>query len=141
MSVIPSKQFYYCFSCGAGGNAIVSTATAILGVDLTLPGSGYITPPKVVFNDDCGKGKGASGRAVINDKGEVVQVIMEETGVGYLPFPDGSQGGDGTTYANPNETIIKRADGTYHNTPYKPGVVVEVLKVMKLHILVVLKKM
>ena len=22
MSVIPGKQFYYCFSCGAGGNAI-----------------------------------------------------------------------------------------------------------------------
>ena len=139
---------------GAGGNAIVSTATAILGVDLSLPGSGYITPPKVVFNDDCGKGKGASARAVLgpvkkvddnfvadttvkkNEDGTypegtnlgVVSVVMEETGVGYLPFPDGSQGGDGTTYANPNETIIKRADGTYHNTPYKPGVVVEVFE-------------
>ena len=51
---------------------------------------------------------------------------MEETGIGYIPFPDGSQGGDGTTYAKPNETIIKKVDGTYHDTPYKPGVVVDV---------------
>jgi len=111
---------------GAAGNAIISAGSAILGIDVILPGTGYVTPPKVVFNDDCGKGKGASGKAVINDKGEVVQVIMEQTGTGYLSVPDGSQGGDGTTYANPDETIIKRADGTYDDAPYKPGIVVEV---------------
>ena len=228
---------------GAIGNAIVSTATAILGVDLTLPGSGYVSPPRIRFNDDCGKGKGASGRAVLgpvkkvvnktiignltansdqitnvsntdgivigsaveidgdntvnNSEGDgtitlpdgakirsidtntgtltinkvamgsgsttgtvfsiyesgnveyekdnsvtknedgtypegtnlgVVSVIMEQTGSGYLPFPDGSQGGDGTTYAKPDDTIIKRADGTYHDTPYQPGTVVEVFQ-------------
>ena len=111
---------------GAAGNAIISAGSAILGIDVILPGTGYVTPPKIVFNDNCGKGKGASGKAVINDKGEVVKVIMEETGTGYLPVPDGSQGGDGATYANPDETIIKNADGTYHDAPYKPGVVVEV---------------
>ena len=55
----------------------------------------------------------------------ITGVIIDNTGIDYLPAPDGSQGGDGHTWAEADETTIKREDGTY-DTPYKPGTVVEV---------------
>ena len=55
----------------------------------------------------------------------VTQIIMDDTGIDYLPAPDGSQGGDGRTWADADETTIRRADGTY-DTPYKPGTVIPV---------------
>jgi len=93
-------------------------------VDIILPGSGYSSPPLISFTDSCGKGGGASGRAVISN-GEVVNVIMNDTGSDYITSPDGSQGGDGTTWAEADETTVKRADGTY-DTPYQPGTVITV---------------
>ena len=50
---------------------------------------------------------------------------MDDTGIDYLPSPDGSQGGDGSVWAEADETTIKREDGTY-DPPYKPGTVIEV---------------
>jgi len=55
----------------------------------------------------------------------VTQIIMDNTGIDYLPAPDGSQGGDGRTWAESDETTIKRGDGTY-DMPYKPGEVIPV---------------
>ena len=45
---------------------------------------------------------------------------MDDTGIDYIPSPDGSQGGDGRTWAEKDETTVKRSNGTY-DTPYKPG--------------------
>ena len=109
---------------GATGNVIIGTLGSLLGVDIITPGGGYIGPPQLKFNDSCGNGTGASGTAVIED-GKVVKVIMDDTGTGYLGAPDGSQGGDGRTWANKDETTVKREDGTY-DTPYKPGTVITV---------------
>ena len=110
-------------SGGAKGNAIIGLTGTLLGVDIITPGGDYIGPPKLKFNDSCKKGVGASGRAVVED-GRVVKVIMDDTGTGYLPAPDGSQGGDGRTWAESNETTVKRADGTY-DTPYSPGAIIK----------------
>jgi|9_EtaG_2_1085328.scaffolds.fasta_scaffold01822_5 hypothetical protein len=41
----------------------------------------------------------------------IVDVIVEDGGTGYLPFPDGSTGGDGRTYSRPNDTRIQYSDG------------------------------
>lgn len=120
----PTIQFFGGGGSGAAGNAIISTAGTLLGVDIILPGSGYSSPPLVSFVDSCGKGGGASGTAVISN-GEVVNVIINDTGSDYLTSPDGSQGGDGTTWAEADETTVKRADGTY-DTPYQPGTVITV---------------
>ena len=109
-------------SGGAKGNAIIGLTGTLLGVDIITPGGDYIGPPKLKFNDSCKKGVGASGRAVVED-GRVVKVIMDDTGTGYLPAPDGSQGGSGRTWAENNETTVKRADGTY-DTPYQPGAII-----------------
>ena len=109
---------------GATGNVIIGTLGSLLGVDIITPGGGYIGPPQLKFNDSCGNGTGASGTAVIED-GKVVKVVMDDTGTGYLDAPDGSQGGDGRTWADKDETTVKREDGTY-DTPYKPGTVITV---------------
>ena len=128
----PTVEFIGGGGSGATGNVIVSALTSVLGVDIITPGGGYIGPPRIKFNDSCDKGKGAVGRAII---GEILQpdgtttvgvtkVVMDDTGTDYLPVPDGSQGGDGRVWSTPEETTVKRADGTY-DTPYKPGTVVD----------------
>ena len=120
----PTIQFFGGGGSGAAGNAIIGAAGTLLGVDILLPGSGYTDVPFVSFEDSCGKGGGASGTAVIQD-GQVVDVIMNDSGTGYIPAPDGSQGGDGTTWADADETTVKKVDGTYE-VPYSPGEVITV---------------
>ena len=61
-------------------------------------GSGYTRKPFVKFIDNCGNGNGASGTAIVEDE-QVVGVVINDPGYGYLPVPDGSQGGDGRTWA------------------------------------------
>ena len=120
----PTVEFVGGGGSGAKGNAIVSALTTVLGVDIITPGGDYIGPPRVKFIDACNKGKGATGRAVVED-GKVVRVIMDDSGIDYIPNFDGSQGGDGNVWAESDETTVLRADGTY-DTPYKPGTVIEV---------------
>lgn len=115
----PLVEFFGGGGLGAEGNAIVSSAGNILGVDITNPGSGYLSAPFINFNDLCGTGNGASGRVVISN-GQVVNVIIDEPGVGYLPSPNGNRGGDGRTWATANQTTVKRNNGVY-DTPYDPG--------------------
>jgi len=183
----PIVQFYGGGGSGASGNAIISATGDILGVDIVTSGSGYTSAPTINFIDNCGKGRGARGRAILGPidpsftggtpvtaggtlvtaggtggipvtaggtggtpvtAGEtpvtaggipvtaggvgtgtggvgVIQVIIENPGFEYLPSPDGSLGGDGRVWAEPEQTTIQRVDGTY-DTPYDPGEVYEV---------------
>ena len=57
--------------------------------------------------------------------GQIIAVIIDKPGFGYLPDFDGSRGGDGRVWARPDQITIKRKDGTY-DTPYDPGEVFEV---------------
>ena len=120
----PTVEFIGGGGDGARGNAIVSALTTVLGVDIIFPGQNYSTPPRVKFIDACQKGKGAKARAILED-GKVVRVVMDDTGIDYIPNYDGSQGGDGRTWAEKDETTVKRVDGTY-DSPYRPGNVVRV---------------
>ena len=135
----PTVEFIGGGGSGASGNAIVSFATTLLGVDVITPGGGYIGPPRIKFNDSCNTGKGAVGRAIMAPDGGIItntndpnygkptlrveKVVMDDTGIDYLHSADGSQGGDGRTWAEKDETIVKRSDGTY-DRPYKPGKIV-----------------
>ena len=120
----PTIQFFGGGGSGATGNAIISAAGTLLGVDIITPGGGYIGAPTIRFNDTCNKGIGASGKAVVED-GKVVRVVMDDTGTGYLTAPDGSQGGDGRTWADADETTVRRFNNTY-DPPYRPGSVITV---------------
>lgn len=121
----PTVEFFGGGGSETTGNAIVSASGEILGVDIVTGGTGYSSAPSVRFIDACGNGKGAIGRAVIQNGG-VSGVLMEDTGTGYLTSPNGSLGGDGRTWAETYETTIKRSDGTY-DRPYVPGEIVNVL--------------
>tara|TARA_B100000427_G_scaffold207200_1_gene172488 strand:+ start:4818 stop:6890 length:2073 start_codon:yes stop_codon:yes gene_type:complete len=68
---------------GAFGKAIINNTGRIVGVDMENLGVGYTEPPYVTFIDECDNGGGATGKAIIED-GQVVQIIMQETGGGYL---------------------------------------------------------
>jgi hypothetical protein len=121
----PIVEFYGGGGSGATGNAIVSAAGDILGVDMTGLGLGYTSAPIVKFVDGCGRGQGAVGRAIINSSGQVENVIMNNPGFGYLPSSNGDLGGDGRTWATSDQTIVKRKDGTY-DRPYDPGETIKV---------------
>ena len=120
----PIVEFIGGGGSGATGNVIVSSISTILGVDIITPGGGYIGAPRIRFIDSCDKGRGANARAIVSG-GQVVQVVMDDSGTGYLPAPDGSQGGDGRTWANPDDTVVLRDDDTYDYPPYKPGTVIK----------------
>ena len=151
----PNVVFWGGSGSGATGNVIVSAVGDILGVDIVNSGSGYGTrSPFLNFEDSCGKGVGATGRVILgsvspatDDSGNVLLdpngqviyvpnsngtetgvtgVIVEDPGYGYLPTPDGSQGGDGRVWADANETTVKRSDGTW-DIPYNPGEFIQVL--------------
>lgn len=49
----------------------------------------------------------------------IVDVIVQQPGAGYLPGPDGSKGGDGRTWSDPDDTIVVRDDGRIE-TPIPP---------------------
>jgi hypothetical protein len=128
----PQVQFIGGGGSGSNANAIINSVGQILSIDILSEGSGYQSPPIVSFVDGCGKGVGATGTAVLGpvtttgDDGTVttstgvVEVIMTNPGTGYLPQQDGSLGGDGRTWANPEDSYILRSGGTY-DSPYQPG--------------------
>tara|TARA_Y200000002_G_scaffold41712_1_gene30344 strand:- start:1918 stop:4395 length:2478 start_codon:yes stop_codon:yes gene_type:complete len=108
----------------ARGNAIVSAAGDILGVDIIASGLGYRKQPFVTIKDNCGKGKGVTARANIQTDGgidpntgqptfSVGSVTISEEGFGYPNKPDGDMGGDGRVWADKNQTIVKRVDGKW----------------------------
>ena len=85
---------------GASGNAIISRTGQIIGVDITNSGQGFTSSPIVNFYDSCGRGAGAVGKATITNN-SVTNVIVLDTGSGYLQTQDGSTGGDGRTLTDP----------------------------------------
>jgi hypothetical protein len=139
----PNAVFWGGSGSGAIGNVIVSAVGDILGVDIVNSGFGYGTrSPFLNFEDSCGRGVGAIGRVILGPVSSqdnvtyqpdpngteigVTGVIIEDSGYGYLPVPDGSLGGDGRVWADPNETIVKRSDGTW-DIPYEPGELIQLL--------------
>ena len=146
----PPTANFFGGGVGAAVNLIVSGGGSVIGADIANAGINYIagkTYAKV--KDDCGKGRGAVikpilGQVVVGDGTNgttvdptgtlppgtvttgIVGVDIIEGGIGYLPTFDGSLGGDGRTWANPDDTTVQHDDGSYE-VPIPPGYVVEVV--------------
>jgi hypothetical protein len=141
----PIVEFFGGEGSGAAGNVIIGFTGEILGVDIISEGGNYAEPPFVKFKDNCGKGSGAVGRAILEfdpdvkppieervdsnrgcldisglKNGRVVAVVIEEPGKNYLYSYDGSEGGGGRTFANYCETMVRRSTGCY-DLPYVSG--------------------
>ena len=124
----PLAEFFGSGS-GAAGNLIIGAAGEVMGIDMKSFGIGY--DPQKTFakvKDQCGKGKGAVIKPIIdiytdedgNRQTGVIDIEIVYSGTGYLPAPDGSKGGNGYTWADPDDTIVKRENGDYE-TPRPPG--------------------
>ena len=53
----------------------------------------------------------------------VTKVLISNSGYGYLPAPDGSQGGDGRIWADRCQTVVRRKNLDWDD-PYSPGDVI-----------------
>jgi hypothetical protein len=131
----PVAQFFGAETgTGALGNLIISAAGEVIGIDMISFGIGY-DKTKTYGNvfDNCGKGKGAVIRPIVEDytdddgnvQSGIVDIEVIESGTGYLPAPDGSKGGNEYTWADPEDTIVKHPDGSY-DTPKPPGNIITV---------------
>ena len=124
----PLAEFFGSGS-GAIGNLIIGAAGEVMGIDMKSFGIGYDKDKTFAkVKDQCGKGKGAVIKPIIdfytdadgNRQSGVTDIEIVYSGTGYLPAPDGSRGGNGYTWADPEDTIVKKENGDYE-VPRPPG--------------------
>ncbi len=135
----PPNVVFWGGGSGASGNAVINAVGEVLGVQIITPGN-YSTPPLIEFQDACGNGNGANGTTVIGpvptgDDGEsgdsddddlgVVDVVINDPGYGYEPFPYGDKGGSGRVWANRCQSTVLRANYDW-DIPYSNGQTVTV---------------
>lgn len=116
----PTIEFIGGGGSGASANAIINAIGEIISVDLIDSGSNYTTAPIVKFVDSCGLGSGATAMSEINSSGQVSNVIITTPGKNYLSTYDGSLGGDGRKWMNPNEKAILNPETGYQQ-PVNPS--------------------
>ena len=113
----PELKFFGGGGVGAIGNPVVDVNGNLIAVDLVSGGFGYTSPPQVQVIDPCNNGSGAVLQTILGDQlttgtvtdvqltsgnqstlgtgnlgvgdltGVVVQVIVRDSGQGYLPPP------------------------------------------------------
>ena len=82
----PTLKFFGGGGVGAIANPVVDVNGNLIAVDLVSGGFGYTSPPQVQVIDPCNNGSGAVLQTLI-ENGVVVQVIVRDSGQGYLPPP------------------------------------------------------
>ena len=89
----PVVDFYGGEGSGVNGNVIIGFTGEILGVDIITEGGGFSEPPFVKFKDNCGKGTGAVGRAILeydpDAKGSSGGVLSNDTLIGGTSGKEG----------------------------------------------------
>jgi len=82
----PKLKFFGGGGVGASANPVIDVNGNLIAVDLVSGGFGYTSPPQVQVLDPCKNGSGAVLQTII-ENGVVVQVIVKDSGQGYLPPP------------------------------------------------------
>ena len=105
---------------GAEGNAIIGDDGEILAVEITNPGSGYVTAPKIAIQDPTGAGTGAFLQGIIGlpDSGGGPG-DAGDTGVPDGGVTGGGAGGGGTGGGDDDDTDPD--DGDSDNNPTNSG--------------------
>ena len=84
----PKLKFFGGGGVGASANPVVDVNGNLIAVDLVSGGFGYKIPPQVQVIDPCNNGSGAVLQSILGTgalTGVVVQVIVKDSGQGYLP--------------------------------------------------------
>ena len=84
----PTLKFFGGGGVGANANPVVDVNGNLIAVDLVSGGFGYKIPPQVQVIDPCNNGSGAVLQTILGTgalTGVVVQVIVKDSGQGYLP--------------------------------------------------------
>ena len=82
----PKLKFFGGGGVGASANPVVDGSGNLIAVDIVSGGFGYTLSPQVQVIDPCNNGSGAVLQTLI-ENGVVVQVIVRDSGQGYLPPP------------------------------------------------------
>lgn len=96
-------------SNGSGflANPIISGSGSVLAFDIFDNGINYNLNPVVAFGDNCSTGNGAVILPIVNSSmGSVDDLIVLDTGVSYLPIPNGSSGAGSSKFSDPEDTIF-----------------------------------
>jgi len=86
----PKLKFFGGGGVGASANPVIDVKGNLIAVDLVSGGFGYTSPPQVQVLDPCKNGSGAVLQSILGTgalTGVVVQVIIKDSGQGYLPPP------------------------------------------------------
>ena len=86
----PKLKFFGGGGVGASANPVVDSSGNLIAVDIVSGGFGYISSPQVQVIDPCNNGSGAVLQTILGTgdlTGVVVQVIVRDSGQGYLPPP------------------------------------------------------
>ena len=86
----PKLKFFGGGGVGASANPVVDSSGNLIAVDIVSGGFGYTLSPQVQVIDPCNNGSGAVLQTIlgtVNLTGVVVQVIVRDSGQGYLPPP------------------------------------------------------
>ena len=86
----PKLKFFGGGGVGANANPVIDVNGNLIAVDLVSGGFGYTSPPQVQVLDPCKNGSGAVLQSILGTgdlTGVVVQVIIKDSGQGYLPPP------------------------------------------------------
>jgi hypothetical protein len=103
-------------NCGIGKGAVARAEigdTGAVGATGATGATGAVGATGATGAAGAGGGGGGGGSGVTN-------VIILESGYGYLPAPNGDLGGDGRVWADADQTVVQREDGSY-DPPYDPG--------------------
>ena len=130
----PTVKFFGGKGSGAAGNLIVGILGEIISYDPVEFGINYDNDVNAVVIDTCGKGQGAVVEPVIGEYTDpdgniqigVLNINVIQAGTGYIGIPDGSTGGDGQVWSNPEDTSVTHADGELE-IPRPPGNVLTVV--------------
>ena len=86
----PKLKFFGGGGVGASANPVVDSSGNLIAVDIVSGGFGYTSSPQVQVIDPCNNGSGAVLETLLGTgalTGVVVQVIVRDSGQGYLPPP------------------------------------------------------
>ena len=86
----PKLKFFGGGGVGASANPVIDVNGNLIAVDLVSVVFGFTSPPKLQFLDPCKNGSGAVLQSILGTgdlTGVVVQVIIKDSGQGYLPPP------------------------------------------------------